>query len=104
MGANTSRMPAVHASACQMLDEDHRAVWTPCPLGAVPSMSWRAASMTWLTGWWTANACSQPGMDWTLTKADEAKVKGNRMGKAANCAASLLEAVSPMMAKVQLKA
>ena len=40
----------------------------------------------------------------TGTKAEEAKVKGNRIGKAISWAVSLLGADSPMMAKPQLRA
>ena len=53
-------------------------------------MSERAPSMTTETGWTRANACSQPGMDWSGTKAVEAKVSGMRIGKTMTCAVSLL--------------
>ena len=67
-------------------------------------MSERAPSMTTETGWTRANACSQPGMDWSGTKAVEAKVSGMRIGKTMTCAVSLLGAASPMAAKPQLTA
>ena len=35
--------------------------------------------MTTLTGWLRAKACSQPGIDCTGAKAEEANVSGNRM-------------------------
>ena len=58
--------------------------------------------MTIVTGWWDANACSQPGMLDTGTKADDANVSGNRIGKPMSCAVSLLGAARPMTAAPQL--
>ena len=49
-----------------------------------------------------AKAWSQPGIDATGTKADEAKVRGNKIGNAMTWAVSLLGAASPMAAKPQL--
>ena len=46
------------------------------------------ASTTSLTGWFLAKAWSQPGIDATGTKADEAKMKGNRIGNAMTWAVS----------------
>ena len=60
--------------------------------------------MTTETGWFLAKAWSQPGIDGTGTKADEAKVSGNRIGKTMTWAVSLLEAARPMAAKPQLMA
>ena len=81
-----------------MLDVDQR--WA----GLSPSMSCRVASITWLTGWFLAKACSQPGHRCHGTKADEAKVKGKSTGKAASWAVSLLDAFRPMTANPQLSA
>ena len=65
-------------------------------------MSARAALMTTVTGWCAANACSQPGMLETGTKADDANVRGSRIGKPMSCAVSLFGAARPMTAAPQL--
>ena len=51
-----------------------------------------------------AKAWSQPGIERTGTKADEAKTSGKRIGNAMSCAVSPLGADSPTVAKPQLSA
>ena len=62
------------------------------------------ASTVTVTGWWSANACSQPGMKLVSTKADEAKTSGNSIGKMAAWAASPLGAPRPIVATTHEKA
>ena len=73
----------------------------PCSAACPPTMSERAASTTWVTGWWLAKACSQPGIALTGTKADEAKMNGKRIGNTMVCAVSAFGAESPTVAKPQ---
>ena len=47
----------------------------------VPTMSCLAADAVSETGWFSANACSQPGMVLTGTNTEEAKTSGARTGK-----------------------
>ena len=54
-----------------------------------------------MTGWFVANAWSQPGIDETCTKIPEANVKGKMSGKVMAWAASELGAARPMYAKPQ---
>ena len=69
-----------------------------------PSIRARQALTVTLTGWWVAKPCSQLGIDDTGTKAEEAKVRGKRIGKEMTWATSLLGADSPMTANPQERA
>src|ERR1700679_1786610 len=82
MGASTTRKPKIQAREIQT----ELVLWT-----GPPTISERAALTTSLTGWFLAKAWSQPGIEATGTKADEAKMKGNRIGKTMTCAFSALE-------------
>src|SRR5205823_4289597 len=53
-GAKTATVPAAHANA-----------WRALPAVGPPSTRARMASTVTLTGWWAANVCSQPGIDFT---------------------------------------
>jgi len=65
----------------------------------VPSMRPRTAVAVWLTGWLMAKGRSQPGIDRTGTKHDDAKVSGKMIGKTIAWAASAFGAASPTKAK-----
>ena len=46
------------------------------------------ALAVWVTGWWLAKVCSQPGMLAVGTKAELANTSGKMMTNAASCAVS----------------
>ena len=71
MGTSTSSRPIVHNK------DAHTA---PELCSTPPTIRDRAPSTTCVTGWCLANACSQPGMVRTGTKADEAKSSGKIRG------------------------
>ena len=64
----------------------------------------RAALITRVTGWCSAQTCSQPGMLETGTNADDANVSGRSTGNPISCAVSEFDAESPMTAAPQLSA
>src|SRR5581483_2022456 len=70
----------------------------------VPTIRWRQASTTTVTGWFRAKGCSQPGIELTCTNADEANVRGNSNGKAMAWAVSALRALMPTTAKAHDRA
>lgn len=87
-GAKTASMAAPHSTA-----------FTTAVVVGPPSINARVASTTLVTGWFFANAYSQPGIVSTRTNADEANVNGKRIGNAMSCAVSPLGADMPMIAK-----
>src|SRR5438270_9594766 len=70
------------------------------PIG-VPSASERSALTTCVIGWLLANACSQPGMLCTGTKADETKVNGNSQISPNACVDSSFFSHSPIAAEIR---
>src|ERR1700716_2602220 len=98
-GTKTSRIPAIQA-----------ADWIRAQrVSAVVSagFTWkrpRSASARTETGLCWANACNQPGMVETGTKALEAKVNGKSQMNPPDCAASTLRTSSPIKAEIQEKA
>ena len=61
-----------------------------------PRASARIASTTWVTGWWLANACSQPGMDEIGTNAELTNVSGNSQISPNACTDSSSPMASPV--------
>ena len=84
-------MPMLHASDASTFPV--LAYWPP-------STSDRTASIAIETGWFLANAWSQPGIEPTGTNADDAKTSGARMGNDAACAVSALLTDRPTIAKI----
>src|SRR3954468_5837930 len=82
---NTATIATSHASDIQRLS----------PIG-VPSDSERSALITWVIGWLTANAWSQPGIDSTGTNADDTNVNGNSQMRPNAWTASSCRSASPM--------
>src|ERR1700683_3891496 len=80
-------MATIHATA------DSR--W---PATGPPIVRTRTALTTAVTGWCLANACSQPGIVATGTKADEANTSGASSGNDAACAVSLSGTERPTIA------
>jgi hypothetical protein len=75
----------------------HATTW---PAVLRPIVRARMASTVTDTGWWLAKACSQPGMELTGTKAEEAKTRGASMGKAAAWVDSGSPTARPMRANI----
>src|SRR5258706_12492953 len=70
------------------------------PVVGPPRHRARTASTVTVTGWCFAKPCNQPGMLEVCTKADDANVRGARMGNDAACAASALPMARPIEAKI----
>src|SRR6058998_3321468 len=86
---NTAAMPTIQTIESQRL--------SPIGVNRVsPTASERSALTTWVTGWLSANACNQPGIDLGLTKADDTNVSGNSQINPNACTASSCRSASPM--------
>ena len=89
-GMKTMRMPTHQAIAIQIVEAFG---WL--------RMSPRVASTICVTGWCSANTRSHGGMLSTGTNALLAKVNGKSQMKPADCAASTLFTINPIVAEIQ---
>src|SRR5215208_6372561 len=87
MGANTATMPS-----------DQARDWSTAVEVGPPIIRARTALTVMVTGWRSAHAWSQPGIDARGTKADEANTSGTVSGKVAAWALSALRTPRPTMA------
>ena len=86
----TMMIPTHHADASQ----------AELPIG-VPTSQARIASMTCVTGWFSAKNLSTSGIVSVGTKALLTKVSGKMTKKPVHCAASMLLTSRPMIADIQ---
>src|SRR5438067_7399235 len=81
-----------------MMPADQASDWSTGASVGPPMDRARTALTVTETGWREAKACSQPGIDDSGTKADEANTSGAMIGNDAAWAASALGAPRPTMA------
>ena len=77
----TNSAPAT--AVCGVCAAHHASAWSTWVAVGPPSTRARDADTTTDRGWFLAKAWSQPGMELTGTKAEEANTNGAIIGKAA---------------------